>query len=120
MREAEKRLRQLKQLWLQKKLAEAEKIPEDPIKVCEQKLGFKPTKYQRQLARFFMKNQFVAARWCRQSGKSHMIAALLLIYALSHPNSYIGVVGPSWRQTKLIIRRINFFLPKLPNEYLEF
>ena len=94
--------------------AEKAKIPEDPVKLCEQKLGFKPTKYQRKLARFFMKNQFVAARWCRQSGKSHMVAALLLHYGLIHPNSYIGVVGPSWRQTKLIIRRINFFLRKLP------
>lgn len=114
MREVEKRLRELKRLWLQKKQAEKTVIPEDPIKACEQKLGFKPTKYQRQLARFFQKNQFVAARWCRQSGKSHMIAALLLLYALTHPNSYIGVVGPSWRQTKLIIRRINSFLRKLP------
>jgi len=114
VREAEKRLRELKRLWLLKKQAEKTVIPEDPIKACEQKLGFKPTKYQRQLARFFQKNQFVAARWCRQSGKSHMIAALLLLYALTHPNSYIGVVGPSWRQTKLIIRRINSFLRKLP------
>jgi len=61
-----------------------------------------------------MKNQFVAACWSRQSGKSQMIAALLLHYALKHRDSYLAVVGPSWRQTKLIIRRINFFLRKLP------
>ena len=94
--------------------AEKTSIPEDPIKLCEQKLGFKPTKYQRQLARFFSRNQFVAARWCRQSGKSHMVSSLLLHYALRNPGSYIGVVGPSWRQTKLIIRRINSLLRKLP------
>ena len=94
--------------------AEKTRIPEDPIKFCEERLGFKPTKYQRELARFFQNNQFVAARWCRQSGKSHMVAALLLHYALRNPGSYIGVVGPSWRQTKLIIRRVNSFLRKLP------
>ena len=94
--------------------AEKTRIPEDPIKFCEERLGFRPTRYQRELARFFQNNQFVAARWCRQSGKSHMVAALLLHYALRNPGSYIGVVGPSWRQTKLIIRRINSFLRKLP------
>jgi len=46
-----------------------------------------------------------------------MISALLLWYALTHPNSYIAVVGPSWRQTKLIIRRINGFLQKLPRKW---
>jgi len=94
--------------------AEKTKIPEDPTRFCEEWLKFKPTKYQRELARFFQESQFVAARWCRQSGKSHMIAALLLHHALRNPRSYIAVVGPSWRQTKLIIRRINSFLRKLP------
>lgn len=89
-------------------------FPTDPPTFFKQTLGFKPTKYQIQLTNFFTENQFVAARWCRQSGKSHIISALLLHYALIHPNVYIAVVGPSWRQTKLIIRRINSFLRKLP------
>jgi len=114
VKEAEKKLRQLKQLWLEKKRAEAERIPQDPIEFCEKQLGFEPTLYQRELAEFFSKNQFVAARWCRQSGKSHMIAALLLHHALTNEAGYIAVVGPSWRQTKLIIRRINSFLSRLP------
>jgi phage FluMu gp28-like protein len=88
-------------------------FPKDPIKFFTETLEFKPTKYQNQLTNFFKKNQFVAARWCRQSGKSHIIAALLLHYALVNEDTYIGVVGPSWRQTKLIIRRINTFLRKL-------
>jgi len=88
-----------------------------PINFCIYVLGFKPTKYQEDLAEKFMKHQFIAARWCRQSGKSHMISALLLWYALTHPNSYIAVVGPSWRQTKLIVRRINGFLSKLPRKW---
>ena len=95
------------------------KIPEDPIVFFKKWLGFKPTKYQVQLTKFFMDNQFVAARWNRQSGKSHIVAALLLYYALSHPGIGIGVVGPSWRQTKLVIRRINSFLRKLPKGFYQ-
>ena len=89
-------------------------FPQDPLLFFEKILGFKPTKYQVQLTRFFLRHQFVAARWNRQSGKSHIIAALLLHYTLIHPETSIGVVGPSWRQTKLVIRRINSFLRKLP------
>jgi len=61
----------------------------------------------------FQENQFTAARWCRQSGKTFIIAALLLWYAITHPDSAIGIVGPSWRQTKRILSRISFFGHKL-------
>ncbi|RJS76249.1 hypothetical protein CW667_05695 [Candidatus Bathyarchaeota archaeon] len=84
------------------------------MKFCTQTLKFQPTNYQKDLIKKFQTNQFTAARWCRQSGKSHTTAALLLHYALTHPNTHIGIVGPSWRQTKLIIKRINTFLQKLP------
>ncbi|MEM3697536.1 MAG: terminase family protein [Candidatus Bathyarchaeia archaeon] len=94
-----------------------EKIPEDPVVFMRDFLGFTPTEYQLDLIGKFQKNQFVAARWCRQSGKSHTIAALLLHYALTHPNTNIGIVGPSWRQTKLVIRRINQFLRKISKGY---
>jgi len=89
-------------------------FPTDPTQFCTQILGFQPTAYQQQLITQFQTNQFTAARWCRQSGKSQTISALLLHYALTNPNTHIGVVGPSWRQTKLIIKRINNFLHKLP------
>jgi phage FluMu gp28-like protein len=39
---------------------------------------------------------------------------LLLKYAVTHPNAAIGIVGPSWRQTKKIIERIIPFTRKLP------
>jgi phage FluMu gp28-like protein len=94
-----------------------ENIPEDPVAFMRDYLGFTPTEYQLDLIDKFQKHQFVAARWCRQSGKSHTIAALLLHYALTHPNTSIGIVGPSWRQTKLVIRRINQFLRKISKGY---
>jgi len=92
-------------------------VPKDPVEFCIKLLGLIPYKYQEDLSTLFLNNQFLTARWCRQSGKSHIISALLLWHALVNPNSYIAVVGPSWRQTKLIIRKINAFLNKLPREW---
>ena len=94
--------------------AEAQKLSDNPTEFFTQILNFKPTNYQQELIQLFQNNQFIAARWCRQSGKSHTIAALLLWYAFKHPQSNIAIVGPSLRQTKLIIRKIANFTKKLP------
>jgi phage FluMu gp28-like protein len=97
-----------------RKAKETKKLSEDPKEFFRQVVGFEPTEYQVDLINKFLENQFVAARWCRQSGKSWIISALLLWYAVTHPDSYIAVVGPSWRQSKYVIRRITYFLKKLP------
>jgi len=99
-----------------KEAKKVQKISEKPVKFFRQVVGFEPTEYQVDLIEKFLANQFVAARWCRQSGKSWIIAALLLWYAVSHDDSYIAVVGPSWRQAKYVIRRITYFLKKLPQD----
>jgi phage FluMu gp28-like protein len=80
----------------------------------EQIFGFTPFKYQLELADLFENNQFTAVRWSRQTGKSFCVSALLLKYAWDHPDSYIAIVGPSFRQTKLNIRRMGGFARKLP------
>ncbi len=77
-------------------------------------MGFEPYSYQKEFANLFQNNQFTAARWCRQSGKTYIISALLLWYATTHPNSAIGIVGPSWRQTKRILSQIATLTHKLP------
>jgi len=77
-------------------------------------LEFEPFAYQSKFKKLFEKNQFVVGRWCRQSGKSWIVSALLLEHALKNPDSSIAVVGPSWRQTKLNLRRISYFLHKIP------
>ena len=92
----------------------AQKLSSDPVEFFEQVMGFKPFAYQVEFIRMFQENQFTAARWCRQSGKSWIVSALLLWYAITYPDSYIAVVGPSWRQTKRIISRIAYFMRKLP------
>ena len=110
------KLRQLEQA-----LAEAlvPPIPQDPVQFCTEILGFQPTEYQKDLIQKFQKSQFTAARWCRQSGKTQTVSALLLHYALTNPNTCIGIVGPSWRQTKHVIRRINNLLKRLPKNLYE-
>ncbi|MCL5877394.1 MAG: terminase family protein [Candidatus Bathyarchaeota archaeon] len=110
--QCERKLKDLKQTFAIK--AEKFECPPGPLDFCKQTLGITPTTYQTTLINQFQTNQFVAARWARQSGKSHTISALLLHYALCNPNSNIAIVGPSWRQTKLIIKQINNFLTKIP------
>jgi len=109
--EFERETQQLRQIVAQK---QKHIFPKDPVQFCKENLGFNPTSYQIDLINQFQTSQFIAARWARQTGKSHTISALLLHYALTNPNTHIGVVGPSWRQTKLIIKHINNFLTKLP------
>ena len=95
-------------------LEKTQKLSVDPEDFCTQILGFKPFSYQKEFIQMFKENQFTAARWSRQSGKTFIIAALLLWHATTHPNNAIGVVGPSWRQTKRILARIASFTHKLP------
>lgn len=98
----------------QDRIQETQELSADPVEFFEQIIGFKPYAYQKEFIELFKNNQFTAARWCRQSGKTFIIAALLLWYATTHPDSAIGIVGPSWRQTKKILSRIAFFINKLP------
>jgi phage FluMu gp28-like protein len=91
-----------------------EQLSVNVVDFFERILGFKLYSYQKDFVEIFENNQFTAARWCRQSGKSQTISALLLKYAVTHPNAAIGVVGPSWRQTKRIISCIAAFAHKLP------
>ncbi len=108
------KLQQSDQLIEEATLEKTQKLSVDPEDFCTQILGFKPFLYQKEFIQTFKDNQFTAARWCRQSGKTFIIAALLLWYATTHPNNAIGVVGPSWRQTKRILSRIATFTRSLP------
>ena len=91
----------------------SDKIPEDFPTFCLEKLGLKLTNYQIEGAKKIDDYDSSAHRWSRQSGKSHMVSAKLLHMALMNPGWQFAVVGPSWRQTKITIRKINSFLPKL-------
>ena len=86
--------------------------PSDPVEFCIQYLGFKPTVYQEKLLRD--PAQFIVARWSRQSGKTHCVAVLLLWSCLRNRWFNVLVLAPSVRQSKIIIRKITGFLPRLP------
>jgi hypothetical protein len=84
-----------------------------PVAFCKEALGFEPTAYQST----FLEDsgQFIAQLWSRQSGKDHAASSKLLWYAVSHDGVQLAVVGPSFRQSKLVIRKINAFIQqKLP------
>jgi hypothetical protein len=97
--------------------AQKRRVPEDFAEFCLKWLGLRLTDYQLQGADLIIHNDSVALRWSRQSGKTHVISAWLLHYALLHPGAQIAIVGPSWRQTKIPIRKINSFLSRLPREW---
>jgi len=107
-------LQQSERIVEEAEVAEAQKLSEHPVQFFRQVVGFEPTTYQIEFIKLFQENQFLASRWCRQSGKSWIVSALLLWYAVTHSDSYIAIVGPSWRQAKLIIRRISYFARNLP------
>jgi hypothetical protein len=54
--------------------------------------------------------------YCRQSGKTWIVAAFLFWYAVEHDASQIAIVAPSFRQTKLVIRKVTAFLQQLPKD----
>jgi hypothetical protein len=85
------------------------------IAFCEEALRFKPTEYQ---TSFLLETaQFQAQCWSRQSGKDHTASSKLLWYAVENGGAQYAVVGPSFRQSKLVIRKINNFLQnKLPKD----
>ena len=81
------KLQQNNQLAEELVLEETQKLSADPVVFCREVLGFVPFAYQEQFIRLFRENQFTAARWSRQSGKSFIVAALLLWYASTHPKA---------------------------------
>src|SRR5438309_12066528 len=86
--------------------------PVDPVEFCVQYLGFTPTIYQEKLLRD--PAQFIVARWSRQSGKTHCVAALLLWSCLRDRGLNVLVVAAAVRQSKIITRKMTGFLATLP------
>ncbi len=87
------------------------------VEFCKETLVFTPTAYQEKL--LLDQSRFTVARWSRQSGKSHTIAALILFQALHDSDSRIAILAPSLRQGKKMISRITRFLHKLPDWYVK-
>lgn len=92
-------------------------ITEGVADFCKNRLGFTPYPYQEKL--LLDPAQFIVARWSRQSGKSHTIAAMILHHALYRPGSRVVILAPSLRQSRKMISRITSFIHRLGLEVLE-
>lgn len=89
------------------RLSKVETLKTEPLEFFRQVLGVESTDYKKELVCGCQVELIV--------GKSFTASGLLLNHALTNAGIYIGVVGPSWRQTKLVIRRIGDFERRLPH-----
>jgi len=96
------------------KHAKVDAVKGDTARFFSEICHLKPFAYQLELAELYRKNQFLAVRWPRQTGKSTSVGGLLLQDAYENPDLNIGFIGPSWRQTKLNLRRVAGFCRNLP------
>ena len=86
----------------------------DTTKFFSEVCRLKPYAYQLTLEKLYQENQFLAVRWPRQTGKSTFIGGLMLKDAHQYDDLNIAFVGPSFRQTKLNLRRVAGFCRNLP------
>lgn len=87
-------------------------FPTDPVEFCKDVLRFKPTDYQEKFLRD--PSQFIALRWSRQSGKSFIVSARLLWAAVVNYGVSLAIVSPSYRQSKLVLRKVAAWIALLP------
>jgi phage FluMu gp28-like protein len=99
-------------------IAAVDEVSHDTMKFLEIYCKLKPYWYLLDLIESYQKYQFNAVRWPRQTGKSTDIGALHLADAWNNNDLNIGFVVPSWRQTKLNIRRVASFCRNLPQQEL--
>ncbi len=80
-------------------------IEETDVVEFFKRLGFKPTSYQETLLRD--KSKLILARWSRQSGKSLVMAVVVLFNALTQRGCRVAIVAPSLRQSRKLIDKID-------------
>jgi len=90
-------------------------IPEDPIQFIEEYLGFTPTTYQRELIDFVASDhKRIVLRWARQSGKTWILASLLIHHCAHNSNHLALIVAPGLRQSMILRDKIHELLDKIP------
>jgi phage FluMu gp28-like protein len=112
--------RYYKSLEKEREIEEAAKKPlieETNVVEFFNRLGFRPTAYQEKLLRD--KSKLVLARWSRQSGKSLVMAAVVLFNALTRKAFRAAVVAPSLRQSRKLIDKINRLVSSLKIDALD-
>jgi len=88
---------------------------DDPILFIEEQLGYAPTTYQRELIEHVKGGRKrIVLRWARQSGKTWILASLLIWHCARHPNHLALIVAPGLRQSMILRDRIHELLDKIP------
>lgn len=75
---------------------------------------FEPHPYQVEIIKAFQENRFNIICQCRQSGKTTIVAAILLWYALFHSDKEIALLSNKEAASKEILDRINKALMDMP------
>jgi len=79
------------------------------------RVTFEPWPYQTELFKLIQDNRFVIALVARQQGKSVMVAAYLLWYAIFHDDKTLGVVSNNEEGAIDILDRIKVMYEELPD-----
>jgi hypothetical protein len=104
-------------------ILELQKCSEDVIhfiqyvKIVNPDLGeitFQPRDYQLDLLEKFQRNRFNIGLCSRQSGKTTVVGAYVLWYAIFHENKNIGIVSNKEKSAKMILDRIRKSYELLP------
>lgn len=89
-----------------------ERLRDDPVFFSMLLLGFKPTRYQRELLRCASRR--IVVRWPRQSGKTRTLAAYTVWFSAFHAGSTTLIVAPSRRQSMIVNDQIRSLLGGMP------
>jgi phage FluMu gp28-like protein len=76
------------------------RLSRDPVLFSTLILGIKPTPYQ--LSFLNSKSNRIVVRWPRQSGKTLILAAYAIWFAVSHASTTTLIVAPSRRQSMIL------------------
>lgn len=70
---------------------------------CEEYLGIPLNLYQKVALRAMAKYNFIVLVWSRGLGKTWLSAIYVCCMAILYPNLRIGVIAPSFRQSKMLV-----------------
>jgi len=88
------------------------------VKIVNPDMGevqFEPYGYQWTLLKKFQKHRFNIALCSRQSGKTTIVGAYVLWFAMFHKDKTVGIVSNKESSAKMILSRIKRMYEQLPN-----
>jgi len=86
---------------------------EEILDFCEFWFNFKPHFYQKDFLTACIRETRIAGKWCRQSGKSHSVAAYVLYKCLTSNHSFV-ITAPSQSQSTELYNKIKDFINSNP------